>query len=350
MQSIDCLKRKMMIKAKQDDEAFSTPKEHYKRMHLEKIISPIPVPYYLGWPLLAVAFLLISYLILMLFEKSSLNINAFLFISSIIALESMAISWTHNRLESFEDILINIIDLPKQAIIKSYNEQKADIFNDKKMIIFAITFIAVVHASGVDYHTISFNSRISNVVFEIGYYFAVYIEGIGLYIMAMTARTIHKIGALPMQVNALYSDFHAMGVLYLKFTIFAASVYIVWGFFYIIVPPQITPLQIILWFLAFAVLLFAYFILPQYSIHQMMASTKKEKMEMFSSQLRAALDESATIRGESALHLKDMLLVQNSLDQMSEWPFGIYDVLYIAIIIIIPLIIVTLESILGIIK
>ena len=342
---------KSMALSNSSGEGFSTPKERSKKIHLEKIISPIPVPYYLGWPLFAVAFLLISYLILMLFEKSFLHIDAFLITSAIIALEGTAISWAHSRLESFENILIDIVDLPKQVIIKSYNEQKADIFNDKKMIIFAIIFIAVVHASGVDYHTISFNSSISDVIFEIGYYFAVYIEGIGLYVMAMTAQTIHKIGALSMQVNALYSDFHAMGVLYLKFTILAASVYLIWGFFYIIVPPQITPLQIILWFLAFAVLLFAYFILPQYSIHQMMASTKKEKMEMFSSQLRAALDESAgSPSGESALHIKDMLLVQNSLDQISEWPFGIYEVLYVTIIIIIPLIVVLLEAKLGIIK
>lgn len=333
------------------DEAFSAPKERYKKTHLEKIISPIPAPYYLGWPIFAAAYLFIAYLVLMLFEKSYEYIDTFLFVSAIIALEGIAISWAHSRLESLDVILFNIVDLPKQAIIESCKEMEANIFNDKKMITFAIIFIAFVHASGVDWHAISLNSNISNAIFEIGYYFAVYVEGVGFYVMVMTALTVHRIGALPLQVNALYSDFHVVGVLYSQFTILAASVYIVWGFFYMIVPPEFSPLQIILWFLAFAVMLFVYFILPQYSIHLMMASTKKEKMEMFSSQMRAALNELAgSPNDEGALRLRDMLLVQNRLDQMSEWPFGIYEVLYVALIIIIPLIVILLEVALGFIK
>ncbi len=342
---------KSMVLNDSQDEAISTPKERSKKTHLEKIVSPIPVPYYLGWPIFAAAFLLISYLALMLFEKSFEYIGVFLIVSAIIALEGITINWALIRLGSFDKILFNIVDLPKQVIVKSYKEQKANIFNDKRMTIFAIIFIAFIHASGIDYHAITFNSVISDAIFKIGYYFAVYIEGAGLYIGAMTALTVHKIGGLPLRVNALYSDFHAIGVLYSKFTILAASVYILWGFFHMIVPPEFSSLQIILWFLAFAVLLFAYFILPQYSIHRMMASTKKEKMDMFSSQLRAALDESGSNpTDENTLHLRDMLSVQNRLDQMSEWPFGIYEILYVALIIIIPLIVVLLEVMFGIIK
>ena len=342
---------KPAVQDSSQDEAFSTPKEQSKKIHLAKIISPIPVPYYLGWPLFAVAFLLISYIILMQFEKSLEYIDVFIIVSAIIALEGTAINWALIRLDSFEEILFKIVDLPKEAIIKSYKEQEDEIFNDKRMILFAIILIAFLHASGIDYHAISFNSSVSDIILKIGYYLAAYIMGVGLYIMAMTARTIHKIGTLPLRVNALYSDFHIVGELYSKFTILAASVYIWWGFFHMIVPPQFSSLQIILWFLLFAVLLFAYFILPQYSIHQMMASTKKEKMEMFSSQLSAALDESASSpTSESAQHLRDMLSVQNSLDQMSEWPFGTYEILSVALVIIIPLIVVLLEVMLGIIK
>jgi hypothetical protein len=333
------------------DEAISAPKERSKKIHLEKIISLIPVPYYLGWPLFATAFLLISYLILMQFEGSPEHIDVFIIISAIIALEGTAINWSLIKLDSFEEILFKIIDLPKPAIIKLHKDQEDEIFDDKGMIISAIVLIAFIHASCIDYHAISFNSSASYIILNIGYYFAVYIMGVGLYAMVMTARTIHKIGALPLQVNALYSDFHAVGELYSKFTILAASVYIMWGFFHMIVPPQFSSLQIILWFLLFAVLLLAYFILPQYSIHLMMASTKKEKMERFSSQLRAALDESVNSpTDESALHLKDMLSIQNRLDQMCTWPFGIYELLYVALIILIPLIIVLLEVILGFIK
>lgn len=319
--------------------------------HLEKFISLIPAPYYFGWPLFAAVFLLISCLILMLFEKSFMYIDCFLIVSAIIGLQGIAINWGHNRIKSFYDILPNIVNLPKEAVIRSFEELEADIFNDKKQIIFAIVFIIFVHISGIDYHTISFNSSISDIVFKIGYYFAVYIEGVGFYIGIMTAWTIHKIGKLPLQVNALFSDYHAIGMLYSKFTIYAASAYVMWGIFHMIVPPQFSSLELILWFSSFAILLFIYFILPQVSIHRMMTSTKKEKIEMFSSQMNAALEEPFRVPNkENVSYLKDMLLVQNQLNQMCDWPFGIYEIIQIVLILIIPLIVVLLEIFFGIIK
>jgi len=333
------------------DKSFLATKGAPKKTHLEKFISIIPVPYYFGWLLVAFAFFAISCLDLMLFEKTLKNIDAFLIISAIIALEGTAINWGHERIKTFDEILINTVNLPKEMIIKFHEKHEADIFNDKRMIIFSIVFVIFVHLSGIDFHAISFDSNISNVLFKFGYYFAVYIEGTGLYIMIMTALAVHKIGMLPAQVNALFSNFHAIGILYSKFTIYAACVYIIWGFFHIIVPPQFSSLQMILWFLGFAVLLIAYFILPQYRIHRMMTSTKKEKIEMFSSQMRAALDESFKIPNkENVSYLKDMLSVQDQLNQMCEWPFSYYEILYIVLIIAIPLIIVLIEIELGIIK
>ena len=318
---------------------------------MEKFIRLIPVPYYLGWLLYAATFFSISCLVLMLFEKSLRYIDGFLIISAIIGLQGTAVNWAHNRIESFYDILPNIVNLPRGVIISSFREQEADIFNDRKLIIFATVFIIFVHISGIDYHVVSFNSSISDIIFKFGYYFAVYIEGAGLYILLMTAWTVHKIGKLPLQVSALFSDFHAIGMLYSKFTIYAASAYVMWGIFHMIVPPQFSSLKMILWFSSFAILLFVYFILPQVGIHRMMTSTKKGKIEMFSSQMSAALDEPFRVPNkENAAYLKDMLSVQNQINQMCDWPFGIYEILQIALILIIPLIIVLIEILYGIIK
>lgn len=287
----------------------------------------------------------------MLFEKSLRYIDGFLIISAIIGLQGTAINWAHNRIKSFYDILPNIVNLPREAIIGSFKEQEADIFDDKRTTIFAIVFIIFVHISGIDYHAISFSSSISDMIFKLGYYFAVYIEGVGLYILIMTAWMIHKIGTLPLQVSALFSDFHAIGMLYSKFTIYAASAYVMWGIFHMIVPPQFSSLQMILWFSGFAILLFTYFIVPQVSIHRMMTSTKKEKIEMFSSQMSAALEEPFRVPNkENASYLKDMLSVRNQLNQMSDWPFGTYEILQIALILVIPLIVVLLEIFYGIMK
>jgi hypothetical protein len=67
------------------DKSFSAQKGQSRSTHLEKLIALIPVPYYLGWLLLAAAFFSISYLVLMLFEKSFTYIGAFLLISAVIS-------------------------------------------------------------------------------------------------------------------------------------------------------------------------------------------------------------------------------------------------------------------------
>jgi len=320
-------------------------------IHLERFISLIPVPYYLGWSLFAAAFLSISCLVLLAFEKSLSQIEVFPIVSAIIVLEGTAINWTHDKIRSFDEILKNVIDLPNDAIRRAHERQEAEIFNEKRLTIFAIIFIIVVHISGIDYHELSFRSSLSYLAFNFGYYFAVYLMGIGLYLLFKTAQTVYRIGKMPLKVDALFSDFQAIGTLYSKFTIYAASAYVMWGFFHMVVPPRFSSLQLMLWFFGFTLLLFAYFIIPQYSIHGMMSSTKKEKIEIFSSRLKAAMDESFRVpTEENVSHLKDMLAVQDQLDRMCDWPFGKYDMLRIALIIIVPLVILFLEMIYGIIK
>jgi hypothetical protein len=326
-------------------------KRDFKRTYPERIVSLIPVPYYWGWQLIASAFLTVSYICLALFEGSIQHLDFFFILSAIIAVEGSAINWGHIKLHSLAEIVINIIELPKETIIRSCERWEAEIFSDKRMISFAIVFLIFVHAIGIDHHDLSFNSGISVAIFNLGYYFAVFLEGAGFYVMVMTALTISKIGRQPLKIDSLFSDFHAIGILYSKFTIYAASVYIIWGLFHMIVPPLFSSLQLILWFSGFAVLLFAYFILPQYRIHRMMSSAKKERTEMLSNQMRAALDESSGApSGENEGYIKDMLTMQNQLNQMSEWPFGTQEMLRIVLIIIIPLIIIILEIALGILK
>jgi hypothetical protein len=327
------------------------PNEPSNETHLVKLISLIPVPYYLGWPLVSLVFLLISSIILVLFEDKMMHIDAFFIVSAIIAMEGTIISWAHHRIASFEDILILIVDLDRDEVSKAWRRHEAEIFDDKGMLVFSIAFILFVHIAGIDYHLLSFDSHLSFISFKIGYYFAVYLESAGLYILILTALTVYKFGEYPLRIDSLYSDFNSIGILYSKFTICAAVVYVVWGFFHIIVPPQFSSMQMILWFLSFAFLLFAYFLLPQYRIHRMMISTKREKMDLFSSQMRAVMDGSLEIpTKENANYLKDMFVVQEKLKQMSEWPFGTKEILYLVLIIIIPLVVVLLEIALGIIN
>jgi hypothetical protein len=176
--------------------------------------------------------------------------------------------------------------------------------------------------------------------------------GIGLYVMIMTASAVHKIGSLPLTANVLFSkDIQAIGILYSEFTIYAASIYITWVIFLISTPLRLPSQERTIGFLIFAVLLCAYFVLPQHGIHEMMVRTKREKTDIFSSQLRAvASDTFKDPNDVNVLSLTDLLDIQYRLDEMSEWPFSFYEILHIGLITIIPLIVLSLELLPGVIK
>ena len=320
--------------------------------HLERIISVIPLPYYWAGTFAGEVLFLISVIILTFFEKSFEYIISFFILSTLIALQIVFVVWAHEKIRFLRDIFIDMIELPREEILKWYEGQEANIFNNEKMVLTGVSITVFAHLLGLD--NLGFHPESSYVLnFIMLYYFlAHYVMGASLYILVATAFMVYKMGKLPLRVNVLLSkNIQFKGVLYSKFTLCAACVYLIWGFFHMSAPSGLSTLQSKLWFSSFAVLLCAYFILPQYSLHQMMIETKKEKLGMFSSRLKDKAEEA--IRNptrENASSLKNMLDIQCQLDEMCKWPFGYYEILHIVLIVIIPLIVVALEIKFGVIK
>ena len=319
--------------------------------HLEKVSSIIPFPYYWAWTIFGSVSSIISFTCLLIFERSYNFIWVFLVLSALTAWQSIGVVWAHRKMRLFRNTLIRLVEWPEEKIKNRYEEQTAIIFDDKKLIISGIFAVILAHLLGVDYFGFTFQI-FPAIVFKVIYYLAVYTLGIGLYVMIMTASAVNKIGSLPLTANVLFSkDMQAIGILYSKFTIYAASIYIIWVFFQMSTPLQLSPLERTLLFVIFAVLLCAYFILPQYGIHQMMVRTKQKKIDAFSSHLSALANETfMTPTDENISSLNELLDIQSQLDKMSEWPFSFYEILHIVLITIIPLIVLTLEVLHGVIN
>jgi hypothetical protein len=319
---------------------------------LERTILAIPLPYYWAGTLVGVMLFLISVIILTFFEKSFEYIISFFILSTLIALQIVFVVWAHEKIRSLRDILIDMIELPREEILKWYEGQEANIFNNKMMVLTGVSITVFAHLLGLD--NLGFHPKSYYVLIFIKFYYflAHYVMGASLYTLIATAFMVYKMGKLPLRVSVLLSkNIQFKGVLYSKFTLCAACVYLIWGFFHMSTPSGLSTLQSKLWFSSFAVLLCAYFILPQYSLHQMMIETKKEKLGMFSSRLKDKAEEA--IRNptkENASILKNMLDIQCQLDEMCKWPFGYYEILHIVLIVIIPLIVVALEIKFGVIK
>ena len=171
-----------------------------RKMHLERILCIISVPYYCGGIILGGASFLISLAILLFFEKSYQLIWVFLMLSILISFQSIGVIWARNKMKLFEDTFINIVEWPKEDMKKLYGRQVAIIFDDKRMIIAGICAIIIAYVLGADHYGFPFQGFLNN-FFKIIYYFAIYTMGIGLYVMIMTASAVHKIGSPPLEIR-----------------------------------------------------------------------------------------------------------------------------------------------------
>ncbi|MCX6676398.1 MAG: hypothetical protein NTU95_00445 [Methanothrix sp.] len=322
------------------------------KTHLERAISVLPLPYNWAGASVGALFFLNSIIIMALLEKSFAHITSYFILSTLIAQQIIIVVWAHEKILNLRDIFIYIIELPALEVARWHESQELDIFNDRRMILTGVSTTIIAIKLGLDQLGFTSQPYYSYVFVKIYYYLAHYLMGAGLYVLIATALVVYNMGKLPLRVNVIISkNIRFKGVLYSKFTLCSASVYIAWGLFHLSTPLKLSTLPSILWFSSFAILLCAYFILPQYSIHQMMIKTKKEKLKIFSAYLRDNAEEALlNPTKENASRLKNMLDIQCQLDEMCQWPFGSYEVLHIALIIIIPLVVVILEIIFGIIK
>lgn len=228
----------------------------------------------------------------------------------------------------------------------------AIVFDVKKMIASGVVMVIYEHSVALDQFGFTFHSFYSYAILEVDFILAQFLMGIGLYLLLLTGLMVYRISKLPMNINVLLSkNLQIKGLLYSKFTICAASIYAVWGCFNLSTPAKLLTSWRISEFSFFAFLLLAYFILPQYSIHLMIIKTKKEKLEMFSKRLMDDAKEAFNSPTKDNISsIRDFLDIERQLDEMCVWPFGSYEVLHIALIVIIPLMVVLLEIIFGIIK
>jgi hypothetical protein len=320
--------------------------------HVERIASLFRLPYYGGWAVICGAIFLISSAVVLFFEKSSALVIPCFLMSALMLQQAIIIAWAQRQIRLFKDNILEVVDLPKEAITAWYENQETKIFDDKKMIASGILLDIVAIGIGLDNFGFSFQSFYSYIAVEILYFFTHYFVGLGSYLLISTALMLHNIGKLPLNINMILSEnIKPKGVLYSEFTIFAATVYLGWGIFYMSTPNRLQSLTSILWFSSFALLLIASFILPQYSIHQMMIKTKNETLESFSTKLKDEADDTfLDLTKENVATLSDMLAVKHQMDNMCQWPFGSYELIHIALIVVIPLLVVILEIIFRVIE
>jgi len=323
-----------------------------KEIHIERIVSLLPVRYYWGWTIFAVAYLLVSNVFIAYFEKSLTYFISSLILSILLAQQTIIIIWAKNKLNTIEKVLLEIVDLPQEEIRILWRGLKARIFDDKKMILMGLLMNVLAHVFHLDDLGYSYESAYSYIFIQYVYYGVHYFMGAGLYLLAATLSAIYSLSKIPLNINSLISrHVHFKGLLYSELTICAISVYLSWGIFYMTTPSRLTDKLSIIWFSSFAVILLLYFILSQYIIHRMMTKAKRDNLGTFSAILRSTAQEALkNPTKQNIICLRAIIDIQRQIDDMCQWPFGIYEILHIVLIVIIPLVVVILEIIFEVVR
>jgi hypothetical protein len=339
-----------MMEDRLDD--LSNGYEKPQQLAIERIVSIFPVPYYWGWTICAGMIFLSTSIAIFHFEHSLSFIWVLLILSILTAQQPIIVIWAYKKMKLLRDYLLVVIDLPQNEILDWYKGQTSIVFDEKRMLATGIIYQIILHLLDFNRFGFVFQTPYSYMIINIFIIIAGIFVGLGLYPLICTALLVYRISKLPMNIEVLFSDnLKIKGLLYSKFTICAASVYAVWGVFRLATPKGLSSPASIGVYSFFALLLVAYFILPQYSIHQMIIKTKNEKLEKLSRRLtdNAKLAFSIPTKDNIA-SLRDFLDVEQQINERCAWPFGSYEMLHIALIVIIPLLVVLLEIAFNILK
>lgn len=83
----------------------------------------------------------------------------------------------------------------------------------------------------------------------------------------------------------------------------------------------------------------------------MMTKAKRDNLGTFSAILRSTAQEALqNPTKQNILCLRAIIDIQRQIDDMCQWPFGIYEILHIVLIVIIPLVVVLLEIIFEVVR
>ena len=315
------------------------------KTHLERFASIVPLPYYGSYLAVGAMLFLITFVIIMIFEKTNQHYAPFFILSILISFQCTVIFWAHLKFMQLTDVIVEMIDLPRDLTLKWFDQQEATMFNDKMMIIAGIAITVMAHIFQLDDFGFNFKLNILNFIIKFYYYLAHYIMGAGLYLLIATALVLYRMSRLPLDINILLSkNIRFKGTIYSKFTVCATITYLLWGIFHLTTPARLSAHTSMLWFSSFAMILIAYFVVPQYLIYRIITNTKEKKLNEFLLQMKKKSEEAFENQSlERLSNLNDMLDVRDRLDEFCAWPFGFYEILHIFLIIIIPLMVVIVE-------
>ncbi len=247
-------------------------------------------------------------------------------------------------LEDFSPSLMSFVTWPKEKALDWYSGQVRKIFDTRRMCIVGLCFICSLLYVTLNSPVLP-SATAPRIVFLIIMLAIQFFGGGMLYVMWHIARMIRELGQIDAIKISVYqhpmSSVKAVGVLMAKVAFTIVLIYL----FGISYSMFCTPTKAVLATnFIFGLIVLFFFIFPQMEIHRLMVKVKHQRLIQFSGHLENALQQVAeNPSGEAAQHVKELFDIQNSLNEMGEWPFNTKMFMTIFTGIAVPLLAVLLQ-------
>jgi hypothetical protein len=317
------------------------------RSYPERIIGWIPLPNWLALLILWEGIFAVDYIMSMGTSGAATHLPEFGFLLLFFSLVCISMIYCSRILVKLYDDLILFIDLPEDELKSWYSAQLSRSYAGIWPLVFGLLFM-IVESYTVGVSIRQFTPPVSSIYYlRLAYELAGFFL-LGVAIWALINVVFIPIGLTRFKIRVSVNQISGRGLQALGSAFFKMAIAITLTFIPLVMAAILSPLiedvSILIWLGAGSAAIFAFFLLPQIGIHQIMAFEKKQRLLSFAVHLETAMERSLKDpTSENMQRLKELFELQSHLKEMNEWPFNVNTIWQLITALLIPLSLALLE-------
>ena len=313
----------------------------------ERIVRPLKMPYWLSFIIFWELLLALDFFLSHTYTPGKELLPLMSAQQGFFILLSCSIIYCSKQLERFFPSLCTFIDMPVEELQKWYTNKMKLAYESKNSIIFAFIFSIIVSISIFPFIKLSSgNSDVLIVIRIITSFLGFFFAGLGIWAIVVVIMFANEIADFKVKI-AVFQN-RQTGILSMGSVFLRMSFSIALANCMVVLTAVFSPFGgswIVLFWLGIAGLsVLAFFIIPQYGVHKIMAKEKEQRIEAFAGHLETAMEESLKNPDQNNMQkLRQLFELQHHLTQMNEWPFNYNALWQLLTALLIPILLAVVD-------
>ena len=314
----------------------------------ERILQRIPIPYWISIILFWSFEPAFDYLYLMRLPVPEDYLGAHLGMLLFFAAVTITLIYSSHVLWKLFPDLALIVGDPTDKFGEWYLARLRNALSGWGPVASGIIFVVVweLTVQGIVQSSVTYDEPVLQILW-IGYLLiGFFILGYGVWSLLWVAMIPH--GLLLFNPKVSLNQIAGIGLQALGSTYFKIALANSACFLILILTVLASPLsgkpEVLAWEVVGALVIFGFFVIPQYGVHKIMAAEKKRSLSMLSQPIDAAIRQSLhNPSSENNGRLKELMDLQAAIRGMNDWPFNVNTMWQLISALLIPLLLAVIE-------